>query len=516
VLCGAEALLEEKAAAVLQKVLPQEVSVPSYLKSLLRKPCSAFRGNVCSTLLPLGSEGENFARVSLLCVPSVASRHNSPTRPDVVFDKLPGLLTSENEQVEGALTMTLVQLVFVLAPGNDKFSEENSAASFSAALARSLPLYSRKASANDAEQVVVQVSFFSAARDAFCWSQEKDTTFLRQLSVSAEAVRQAASLVDQPCNECHTDGMVERAKRLVEEMEHDSNVEGTVSLVKCCVGEDLAKEGFGGIYGVGKAASRPPALVVLKYEPKSGSGGSVAWVGKGIVYDTGGLSLKTPVGMPGMKRDMGGAAAILEAFRATCLLGSSKTVYAVLCLAENAIGPLAARPDDIHTMYSGLTVEINNTDAEGRLVLGDGVAYVSKHLGVDVILDMCTLTGAQGISTGEIHAAIVCNQDEIEQSAVLAGKKTGDLCHPLLYCPELFMNEFRSSVADMKNSVANRANAQSSCAAQFIAAHMKEYTNTWIHVDMAYPVSKGERATGYGVMLLLQLFGILQDRPASL
>jgi probable aminopeptidase NPEPL1 len=104
--------------------------------------------------------------------------------------------------------------------------------------------------------------------------------------------------------------------------------------------------------------------------------------------------------MPGMKRDCGGAAGILGAFYAAVRQGFSQNLHAVFCLAENAVGPTATRPDDIHTLYSGKTVEINNTDAEGRLVLSDGVAYANKDLKADIIVDMCTLTGAQGISTG--------------------------------------------------------------------------------------------------------------------
>ena len=139
---------------------------------------------------------------------------------------------------------------------------------------------------------------------------------------------------------------------------------------------------------------------------------------------------------------MGGAGAIVEAFRATCLIGCSKQIYAVLCIAENAIGSLAQKPDDIIRLYSGLTVELTNTDAEGRLVLGDGVAYASRHLSPDVILDMCTLTGAQSMSTGKNHAAIVCNDEDLENQAILTGRRCGDLVHPLLHCPEFLSPEF--------------------------------------------------------------------------
>ena len=233
---------------------------------------------------------------------------------------------------------------------------------------------------------------------------------------------------------------------------------------------------------------------------------TLAWVGKGIVYDTGGLSLKGKDGMPGMKADMGGAAAVTGAFFAAVRAGYGQNLHALLCLAENAIGPQAVRPDDIIKLYSGKTVEINNTDAEGRLVLGDGVAHAVKHLQPDAIVDLATLTGAQLVATGRRHAAIVANDDGIEARAMRSGKRSGDLVHPLPYCPEFYRKEFESKVADMKNSVKDRANAQSSCAAQFIAEHLGDFDGQWLHVDLAGPASAEERGTGFGVALLVDMF----------
>ncbi|XP_078228143.1 putative aminopeptidase NPEPL1 isoform X2 [Callithrix jacchus] len=271
--------------------------------------------------------------------------------------------------------------------------------------------------------------------------------------------------------------------------------------------EELKTRGFGGIYGVGKAALHPPALAVLSHTP-DGATQTIAWVGKGIVYDTGGLSIKGKTTMPGMKRDCGGAAAVLGAFRAAIKQGFKDNLHAVFCLAENSVGPNATRPDDIHLLYSGKTVEINNTDAEGRLVLADGVSYACKDLGADIILDMATLTGAQGIATGKYHAAVLTNSAEWEAACVKAGRKCGDLVHPLVYCPELHFSEFTSAVADMKNSVADRDNSPSSCAGLFIASHIGfDWPGVWVHLDIAAPVHAGERATGFGVALLLALFG---------
>ena len=170
------------------------------------------------------------------------------------------------------------------------------------------------------------------------------------------------------------------------------------------------------------------------------------------------------------------------------------------------MGPESTRPDDILHMYSGKTVEVNNTDAEGRLVLADGVAYASKHLKPHVIVDLATLTGAQLMATGRKHAAIMSNHEGLESSAVIAGRESGDLVHPIPYCPEFFRGEFKSKVADMKNSVKDRMNAQTSFAGQFIGNHLNKYKGQWLHVDIAGPSTSRERGTGYGVALLLRLF----------
>jgi probable aminopeptidase NPEPL1 len=171
-------------------------------------------------------------------------------------------------------------------------------------------------------------------------------------------------------------------------------------------------------------------------------------VGVGIVYDTGGLALKSREGMCGMKADMGGAAAMLGAFEAAVRLGTRATaLHLVLCVAENAIGPAAFRNDDVLTGLSGRSVEINNSDAEGRLVLADGVAHctalpprlpgLAAGAQPDLVVDMATLTGAQMIATGKRHAAIVANLEAVEAAAVAAGRVSGDLVHALPFAPEV-------------------------------------------------------------------------------
>lgn len=156
----------------------------------------------------------------------------------------------------------------------------------------------------------------------------------------------------------------------------------------------------------------------------------------------------------------------------------------------------------------GKTVEINNPDAEGRLVLSDGVAYADSILKSNLIIDLATLTGAQGPTTGKFHGAVLSNSEEWEGKMMIAGRITGDCVFPIVYCPELHFSEFDSVVADMKNSVANYKNATCSCAGLFISSHLSlDYSGAWIHVDMASTVASGERATGFGVSLLVGLFG---------
>jgi len=240
----------------------------------------------------------------------------------------------------------------------------------------------------------------------------------------------------------------------------------------------------------------------------------VALVGKGITYDTGGAALKAREGMCGMKRDMAGSAGVFGAWLAAVKCGGLPTgapLHCVLCIAENGIGPGMFLNDDIILHYSGLTSEINNTDAEGRLVLADGVAHAAKNLNAELIIDMATLTGAQAVSTGQHFSSILATDETLEKEIVDAGRKCGEGAHPGIFAPELLLSEFDSEFADMKNSVKDRNNAQSSCAGLFIYKHLKHagHQGRWVHVDMYYPSFLGEYATGYGVGLLCAHMGIV-------
>jgi len=417
-----------------------------------------------------------FKNFTLACMPSKCSRHNAPMLPH-----------SLSSLVKTHTQLTPKQYIVILC-------EQKSAFALGCAASRVFPLYNRKKEEKK-ENVDIVVEFVFVDNKDYSLTTEE----VNCLVASAESIRLTAKIVDMPCNEMHTNAFLDEIRNVAKEL----SLEPPTIIQDL----DLVKKGMGGLYGVGKAAVNKPALAVLSHKV-DGATKNIAWCGKGIVYDTGGLSIKDKLGMVGMKRDCGGAAGILGAFRSAVKNGFSENLFAVLCLAENAVGPEAARPDDVHTMYSGLTVEINNTDAEGRLVLGDGVAYAKKDLNADVIVDMATLTGAQGISTGQYHAAILTNNEDMETCCVKAGKTSGDLVFPVPYTPEFHFDEFKSHIADMKNSVKNRGNAQVSCAGLFIGSHIGfDYEGVWLHVDMAAPVKKNELGTGYGVALLTTLFG---------
>lgn len=427
------------------------------------------------------ANGEDFVRYVFAKLPTAVSRNNTPARSHAVS----GFVKSAHKG--GSLTV-------LLAP-----STEDIAFAQALAVTRVFPIYGDKQSTRKIKE---NSDFVPSTIDVVIKmpSDTDSANVLSSVKSVAKALRQSAGLVDLPPNKLNCSTYVDYiVKRMSEK-----------ATVKVISGEALNEGGFGGIYGVGKASLHPPALVIMSHIPKGKEDvPSVCLVGKGIVFDTGGLSIKVPPGMCGMKSDMGGSAAVYGAFEA--LVDQSFDacpVHALLCIAENSVDERAARPDDVHIMLSGKSVELNNTDAEGRLVLGDGVNYAARYLKPAAIVDIATLTGAQLVTTGRKHAAVFCSDEELEKVAYSAGIKTGDLTFPMLYCPEFHREMFASKVADMKNSVSDRMNAQSSCAGQFIANHIEDYLDAggrYLHIDMAGPSMADGRATGYGVALLYEI-----------
>lgn len=284
------------------------------------------------------------------------------------------------------------------------------------------------------------------------------------------------------------------------------------SSVKTTVYDDaqLREMGCGGLIGVGQGSTRGPRLVVLRYAPARAKG-HIALVGKGITFDSGGLSLKPANSMGTMKSDMAGAAAVAATLMAVAELRLPVAVTAYCALAENMPSGSSIRPGDVLTQRNGTTVEVLNTDAEGRLVLADAICLAGED-GADVIVDIATLTGAQLVGLGRRTAALCANDDDVQSEVALAASTAGETLWPMPI-PEEMKPAIESSVADLKN-IGEVGIAGICAAAAFLREFVAEVDGTpipWAHLDIAGPsfnetgpygyTPKG--ATGYGVRTML-------------
>jgi leucyl aminopeptidase len=274
--------------------------------------------------------------------------------------------------------------------------------------------------------------------------------------------------------------------------------------------ERLAREGFGGLVAVGAGSPTPPALVQLRHTPPGASGRRPAvLVGKGITFDTGGLSIKPRESMVPMKTDMSGAAAVLAALAGCAAAGVTRPVVGLLALAENAFGGASYRPGDVVRHYGGRTTEVANTDAEGRLVLADALAYADARLDPEVLVDIATLTGAATLGLGRRHSALYATDDGLAAALEQAGRDSGEAAWRMPLVEE-YRAAIDSDVADLRQ-VSNdpRLGGGSITAALFL----REFAagRPWAHLDVAgtaradkdeYEITKG--ATGYGARLLLR------------
>jgi leucyl aminopeptidase len=271
--------------------------------------------------------------------------------------------------------------------------------------------------------------------------------------------------------------------------------------------QELAAEGFGGILAVGGGSSRGPRLVELDWRPR-GARRHVVLIGKGITFDSGGISIKTREGMKLMRKDMGGAAAVVAATLGAAALGLPVRVTALAPLAENMVGGGAFRPGDVVRHYGGQTSEILNTDAEGRLVLADTLAYAARRLAPDLLVDLATLTGANAVALGKRTAALYSDNDDLAGELAAAAAKAGENVWRMPLHDD-YLDQLGSEVADLVNSTEGGAGSVTA------ALYLREFTgparDRWAHLDMSAPSwadsSDGELvkgATGWGVRTLLR------------
>jgi leucyl aminopeptidase len=284
-------------------------------------------------------------------------------------------------------------------------------------------------------------------------------------------------------------------------------VAARVGLTYEVIDETKAAElGLGCLLGVSKGSDNPPRLVILRYEPASARG-SIAWVGKGITFDSGGLSLKSGEGMMTMKCDMAGAAAVLGAMSALPALAPKVAVTAYLCLAENMPSGRAIRPGDVLTARNGTTIEVLNTDAEGRLVLADGLSLAAEAE-PDAIVDLATLTGAAKAALGPRIAAVLGNDEGFVDQVRGAAARADEAMWPLPL-PQEYRKMIDSQVADIRN-ISGGGSPGALTAGLFLQEFVAGLP--WAHLDIAGPAwvddedALGPRGgTGYGVRTLLAL-----------
>ena len=285
--------------------------------------------------------------------------------------------------------------------------------------------------------------------------------------------------------------------------------------------KQLADEGFGGILGVGQASATPPRLIRLDYTPdrklsrvSSRRTPTVVLVGKGITFDTGGLSIKPGESMVNMKRDMTGGAVVMSVLAALADVGCPVRVVGLVPAAENAIGGGALRPGDVLRHYGGRTTEVSNTDAEGRLVLADAMAWAVAHLDPAVLVDVSTLTGAIKVALGQQVGGVFANDDGLAEALVASGERSGE---PLWRFPiaSAYAERISSRVADSDNHGSGPAAILAALFLQPFAGDVP-----WAHLDLAstgdapadsYEYSKGP--TGFGARLLLDWLG--SDDPLA-
>ena len=328
---------------------------------------------------------------------------------------------------------------------------------------------------------------------------ERYETALQRARTVSEATYLARDLTNMPSQEKSPAWFATRVTRQAARL---SGVE-----VRVREPEELAAEGFGGILAVGRGSTRGPRLVEVEWRPR-GARRHVVLVGKGITFDSGGISIKPRDAMKLMRKDMGGAAAVIAATLGAASLDLPVRVTALAPLAENMVGADAFRPGDVVSHYGGQTSEIHNTDAEGRVVLADVLSYAACRLAPDVLVDLATLTGANAVALGKRTGALYSDNDELAGDLAAAADRAGERVWRMPLHDD-YTELLGSEVADLVNSV--EEGGGSIMAALYLREFTGDLRDRWLHLDMSAPswadgdqaeLSRG--ATGWGVRSLLR------------
>jgi len=333
---------------------------------------------------------------------------------------------------------------------------------------------------------------------------EPDTQKLKKLAgglacgnIIGQAQSYTRTLANRPGNVINPATLAAEAKRLARRLKN----------LTCTVFDEkqMAAKGMGGVLAVGSGSKNKPRFIVLRYKGKTNKAGSptVALVGKAITFDSGGISIKPSAKMDEMKLDKSGGLAVLGTIRAAAELALPLNLYGIIPAAENLPGGSSYRPGDIITTFSGKTVEVQNTDAEGRMILCDALSYAVKQ-GCDVVIDIATLTGACRVALGRYMAAVMGNDEELIKQLQKAAEESGEKIWPMP-CGDEYAEEMKSKIADLKNIGSRYGGA---CTA---AAFLRQFVGDckWAHLDIASVELLDKEtefaaagSTGFGVRLL--------------
>ena len=300
--------------------------------------------------------------------------------------------------------------------------------------------------------------------------------------ILAEAANWARDMVNEPANYMTPSQMAEAARLLAK---------SSGLTFEVLEREQMAELGMGALLGVAQGSQQPPKFIILNYKGSDSDEIDVALVGKGITFDSGGISIKPSERMAEMKGDMAGGASVMAALSATARLKAKINVMAIVPATENLPSGSALKPGDILTAMNGKTIEVINTDAEGRLILADALSY-AQRLGAKSIIDVATLTGACKVALGTVCSGAFSNNQELVDKVIAAGNKSGELIWQLPMYNE-YKEQLKSDVADIKN-IGGRYGGGAITAAKFLAEFIDD--TPWVHLDIA-GTSDSDKEHGY-------------------
>lgn len=322
---------------------------------------------------------------------------------------------------------------------------------------------------------------------------------VREATIIANAVNYARALAHEPANVINPATLATVARNLVR---------GTKLKCRVFDAAQLRKLGMRGLLAVGQGAAHPASLIQIEYRGTTGTRAQTVLIGKALTFDTGGYSIKPAAGLEGLKFDKCGGATVLAVMKAAAELKLKCNLVGLIAAAENAISEHAYRPGDILRMMNGKTVEVTNTDAEGRLVLADALTYAQTKLRSTALIDVATLTGGVGVALGTVAAGLMSNDDQLAADLGEAGRRTYERLWRLPIWDE-YKELLKSQEADLKNSSGKR-DAQAIVGAMFLKQFVKDDV-PWAHLDIAAVATdengkgpSGKGATGFGVRLLLE------------